>query len=178
VESLGGFERLTRSWSRHLRAENKSPRAPGDRRRGRGSHREARRSGRHRRCRCRQGRPDREFHDPTFLPSIPWRRPIVGSALSSSFSEPSRRGHNRQSMTRLRPPRVSEKPVPVLGATILGPCSRPLRPSRSRTVATRLSSETYLVLRNDQWLGAMRRTAPGNVSRFGSDRPVAGQSER
>ena len=26
MESLGGFERLTRSWSRHLRAENKSPR--------------------------------------------------------------------------------------------------------------------------------------------------------
>jgi hypothetical protein len=26
VESLGGFERLTRSWSRHLRAGNKSPR--------------------------------------------------------------------------------------------------------------------------------------------------------
>ena len=25
MESIGGFERLARSWSRHLRAENKSP---------------------------------------------------------------------------------------------------------------------------------------------------------
>jgi len=147
VESLGGFERLARSWARHLRAENKSPRTLETY--GEAVSQFARHVAREGLFEVGDVKP---AHIEDFIGDLLARHsPATANnrfrALQQFFAWLHEEEYIPENpMARLHPPRVPEKPVPVLAVAdlkaLLKTCERKSFEDRRDAAVIRLLADT------------------------------------